>query len=219
MTQKPDFLLPMMADGLVRADFVARVAGVETSTDREATLAKLKPTHEKAVKKLGYKWSQLRRAEQVHGNQVAVAYHKTEPIAAGADALISNDSKVVLGIYVADCGVIYFYDQRTGAIGLAHSGKKGTEQNICAATIAAMEENFKTRAEDLIVVLGPCIRPPHYEVDIAAQIRDQAIAAGVLDFHYHDCQLDTASDLVKFYSYRVEEGNTGRMLALLARED
>ncbi|MDC0321669.1 laccase domain-containing protein, partial [Akkermansiaceae bacterium] len=68
---------------------------------------------------------------------------------------------------------------------------------------------------DLVAVLGPCIRPPYYEVDFAKIIRDQAIRSGVLPENFHDCALCTASDLKRFYSYRREKGNTGRHLALL----
>jgi copper oxidase (laccase) domain-containing protein len=64
------------------------------------------------------------------------------------------------------------------------------------------------------VQLSPCIRPPHYEIDFAAEIVRQCRAAGVN--HVHDCNICTACDLARYYSYRVEKGKTGRMLALLA---
>ena len=79
-----------------------------------------------------------------------------------------------------------------------------------------MRHDFGTEPEDLIVVLAPCIRPPHYEVDFAQTIKEQALAQGVLAGNYHDCGICTASDLSRYYSYRVEKGNTGRMLALLS---
>ncbi|MDB4412825.1 polyphenol oxidase family protein, partial [bacterium] len=59
--------------------------------------------------------------------------------------------------------------------------------------------------------------PPHYEIDFAATIREQALDAGVPPTRYHDIGLCTASDLGRFYSYRIEKGNTGRMLALLGK--
>ena len=62
--------------------------------------------------------------------------------------------------------------------------------------------------------LSPCIRPPHYEVDFAAEIIRQARAAGVEQVH--DSGRCTASDPARYYSYRAEKGRTGRMLALLA---
>ena len=72
------------------------------------------------------------------------------------------------------------------------------------------------RSRGVTAVLGPCIRPPHYEVDIAAEIGRQADRAGLGNFI--DCGLDTAADLSRFYSYRMELGKTGRMMAMLIRD-
>ncbi|CAN5508350.1 hypothetical protein BH18VER2_BH18VER2_10590 [soil metagenome] len=69
----------------------------------------------------------------------------------------------------------------------------------------------------MIVQLGPCIRPPHYEIDFAAEIVRQARRAGAAQVH--DSGLCTASDLAHYYSYRAEKARTGRMLALLALSD
>lgn len=66
---------------------------------------------------------------------------------------------------------------------------------------------------NLIAVISPCIRPPHYEEDIPTAIKAQLIEAGVPEEQIHDSGLDTA-DTKRFYSYRMEKGQTGRMLAL-----
>ena len=190
------FLDPLRSSPRHRADFVERVPGVATTPDKQETLARLQPHHEEAAKRLGF--SEIHYAEQIHGKAVALVTANSPLITPGADALISRDP-VLLGIHVADCGALYLLDQATGAIGLVHSGKKGTELDITTATIETMRDRFGTRPADLIAVLGPCIRPPHYEVDFA---------------HYHDCGLCTAFHPERFYSYRREKGNTGRLLAL-----
>ena len=64
---------------------------------------------------------------------------------------------------------------------------------------------------------GPCIRPPDYETDFAAQIREQCAECGVPQEAVVDSEVSTASDLERYYSYRVEKGKTGRMLAMLGR--
>ena len=79
-----------------------------------------------------------------------------------------------------------------------------------------MATHFGTRAADVTAVLGPCIRPPDYEIDFAAEISRQAERSGVGNFI--DCGLNTASDPVRFYSYRKELGKTGRMMAMIASE-
>ena len=79
-----------------------------------------------------------------------------------------------------------------------------------------MAENFGTAAQDVTAVLGPCIRPPDYEVDFAAEIGRQASRAGLGNFI--DCGLNTASDRARFYSYRKQLGKTGRLMALSVRD-
>ncbi|HEV2965660.1 MAG TPA: polyphenol oxidase family protein, partial [Chthoniobacterales bacterium] len=99
------------------------------------------------------------------------------------------------------------------AIGLVHSGKKGTELAIASKAIEKMGEQFGSNPADLIVQLSPCIRPPHYEIDFAAEIVEQLRTAGVKQIH--DSGVCTACDIDRYYSYRAEKGKTGRMLALL----
>jgi copper oxidase (laccase) domain-containing protein len=198
----------------VRAALLARIPGVEVATDRETALARLRPAHESLIQTLGF--STPATAEQVHGNAVAVVNSASPAPAAGADALATATPGLALGIYVADCAAIYLVDTQRRAIALAHSGRKGTESNILGATITTMRENFGTEAVDLVVVVSPCIRPPHYEIDFAALIAAQAREAGVGSFH--DVGTCTASHPERYYSYRRELGQTGRMLALLALE-
>ncbi|MDR2462496.1 MAG: polyphenol oxidase family protein [Verrucomicrobiales bacterium] len=158
--------------------------------------------------------SQHVQAEQVHGNLVArVTDADHQRVMDGADALVTDSARLTLAIRTADCGPVYFFDPERRAIGLAHSGRKGTALNITGATVSAMGGHFGTRARDLVVVLGPCIRPPHYEVDFAVTISEQARAAGVEKFY--DCGLNTGADARRFYSYRMERGKTGRHYAFL----
>ncbi len=79
-----------------------------------------------------------------------------------------------------------------------------------------MGKAFGSVPADLVVQLSPCIRPPHYEIDFAAEIVRQCREAGVTAVH--DCNICTACDLNRYYSYRAEKGRTGRMLALLAND-
>ena len=207
------FLNPLINIEGVCADFVERVSGVPTSTNKEETLSKLPPHHTLAALKLGYTSTHL--AEQVHGPKIITVTPDTPLISNGADGLISNSPGTLLGIHVADCGAVYLVDQRSKAIALLHSGKKGTEANITGQAIERMTQEFDSNPADLIAILAPCIRPPHYEIDFASTIREQALAAGISTDSYYDKNLCTASNLERYYSYRIEKGNTGRMLALL----
>lgn len=202
----------------MKARFLTRQAGVKVDTDRLATVRRLEPFHKEVVEEMGFTWDQCWRAEQVHGSEIAVVRsgEKAE-VMEGVDGLISADAGVLLGIYVADCGAIYLVDQVTGAFGLLHSGKKGTELGILPRALTRMQEEFGTKVEDVIVVLSPCIRPPAYEVDFASEVRRQAMEAGVSFENFTDCGICTSQDLETYYSYRMEQGATGRMLALLGK--
>lgn len=216
MTQAPFYLEEINSLCGVRADFVGRISGVAVDTDREATVNRLQPAHEGSVSQLGFSWDDLHRAEQTHGTDIAfVKKDSTAQTWPEVDGLITQDTGILLGIYVADCGAVYIVDPVKHVIALLHSGKKGTEGNITGKAITMMQEQYGSQPSDLHVVLAPCIRPPAYEVDFASQIREQALAAGVPDSQYTDSAICTTSELSSFYSYRQEKGSTGRMLALL----
>ena len=132
----------------------------------------------------------------------------------GVDAIVTNRSDVCLGVYVADCCAIFLVDPHQRAIGLVHSGRKGTDENIVAAAVETMRREFGSDPADMVAQLSPCIRPPWYEVDFAARIVEQGRAAGL--GRIVDSGVCTAANPEKYYSYRREKGRTGRMLALLA---
>ena len=154
-------------------------------------------------------------AEQVHGVGVAkVSRAEAGRVIPGADALICAESGVTLVVRVADCGPVWLHCKKTGAIGLVHSGRKGTVLGIVPATIRAMQKEFGADPAEMLGLLGPCIRPPHYEVDFSGEILRQMKGEGVGEIV--DSGLCTASDPERFYSYRREKGKTGRHFAVLA---
>lgn len=223
MTEAFPYLAPLNEIPGVRAAWIGRVPELPLTCDRDEAMRRLRPFHEMALAEFARPYSRCWRAEQVHGNAVAVVPGCHEitapdglPVVPGVDGLITCEPAVPLAIYVADCGAIWLADRASGAIGLLHSGKKGTETGILQCALDIMAARFSTRPENVTAVLGPCIRPPDYEVDFAAAIASQAAAAGVGNFI--DCGLNTASDPSRFYSYRKELGKTGRMMALIVRD-
>ncbi|MBR4027294.1 MAG: peptidoglycan editing factor PgeF [Lachnospiraceae bacterium] len=87
------------------------------------------------------------------------------------DGLITNESGVVLSTFYADCVPLYFVDPVHKAIGLSHSGWKGTVARMGQKTLEAMHEAFGTEAKDVYVAIGPSICQDCYEVseDVAEQ--------------------------------------------------
>lgn len=197
--------------------FTLRVPGVEISHDKQEALARLDSVHREIRRANGVDRMPLVTAEQVHGNKIGVvaSVPAGDKCFSGCDGVITNQPGICLGIYVADCCAVYLVDPVRNAIGLVHSGKKGTELGIVTVAIRTMAERFGSSAPDLVVQLSPCIRPPHYEIDFAAEIMRQCRQLGVTAVH--DCAVCTACDLDRYYSYRAEKGRTGRMLAFLAR--
>jgi len=192
--------------------FVLRVPDLDVRTDRETALRRLDGFHEIALRSFGAR--QLRLAEQIHNNSVAVVSADSSAKSAGVDALITCDPSISLGIYVADCCAIFLVEPKQRVIGLVHSGRNGTALNIAGAAVRKMSTEFGSDPLSILAQLSPCIRPPHYEVDFAGDIVRQLKQSGVKQVF--DSGENTAANLKKFYSYRMEKGRTGRMLALLA---
>lgn len=82
----------------------------------------------------------------------------------GIDALITNERGLRIGVKTADCVPILLYDAGHQAIAAIHSGWKGTVQNIIAATITRMKEEFSTDPDDILAIIGPCIHVDAFEV-------------------------------------------------------
>ena len=198
-----------------RHGFVGRVPGIELSHDKAVVLENLDKVHRQARQLLGLGDQKFITVRQVHGDKIArvdsvpAADHCFED----CDGLVTNQRDVCLGVYVADCCAVYLVERNARAIGLVHSGKKGTALGVVRRAIESMRQKFGIESGDLIVQLSPCIRPPHYEIDFAADIVRQCRDAGIEEIF--DGGICTACDLDHYYSYRAEKGRTGRMLALL----
>lgn len=201
---------------LVRHAFTTRASGIDVHAEKATVLERLDLVHRQIRETIGLADSEFCTTEQVHGNVVAVLSERSASCSKGADGLVTNQVGVCLGIYVADCCAAYLVDPVKRAIGLVHSGRKGTELRIVEQALRTMVREFETDPADVIAQLSPCIRPPHYETDFAQQIRRQLRDAGVVAVH--DAMTCTACDLPRYYSYRAEKGRTGRMLALLSLE-
>jgi len=218
MADSPWMTFPALAclPGFVHR-FTLRHPEIDVDAERTVVVERLWAWHRGQAEEMGFCDGSLCIAEQVHGREVAVLDAPASKAIPGVDGIISNTPRLVIGIYVADCCAVYLADPRTGAFGVVHSGKKGSEAAVTSHAIAKMSRHYGTDPADLHVQLSPCIRPPAYEIDFAAQIRQQALDSGVPAAQVHDTGICTSSDLRRYYSYRMEKGRTGRMLALLGR--
>lgn len=206
---------PALAElSCVRHAFCIRVPGVDVKTDRAVALDRLARHHSEVRAVLGLGDKAFVLGSQVHGRELAVVDRNSPAPVGDVDGLITADLHVCLGVYVADCCAVYIVDPRRRVIALLHSGRKGSELGITAAAIERMRAEFGCVPADLRVQLSPCIRPPLYELDFAALIRRDCERAGVREVF--DAGTCTGANVDRYYSYRVEQGKTGRMLALIA---
>jgi polyphenol oxidase len=205
----------LSAIGICRHVFTQRIPGIDVSRAKAEALERLGAAHREIRNAIGVgDWPRI-TAQQIHRDKVAFvgASVESDKEFSGCDGLITNQRGITLGVYVADCCAVYFVDPKTPAIGLVHSGRRGTELGVAPNAIRQMSDRFSSDPAKMIVQLSPCIRPPHYEVDFAAEIIRQCRALGVKEIY--DSGVCTACDLDRYYSYRAEKGKTGRMLALL----
>jgi YfiH family protein len=90
------------------------------------------------------------------------------------DALVTDVPGILLGITIADCLPVYLYDPEHHAIGLAHSGWRGTAGRIVPNTIDLMRNAFGTDPNDVFAAIGPGICGRCYEV--GDEVRDALLA-------------------------------------------
>lgn len=80
------------------------------------------------------------------------------------DGMITNVPGLVLATFYADCVPLYFIDPVRKAIGLSHSGWRGTAAHIGAVTVRRMQEEYGSLPEDIYGAIGPSICQECYEV-------------------------------------------------------
>ena len=96
-----------------------------------------------------------------------------EPDYEEIDGLITNEPGLILCTSFADCVPLYFVDPKKQAIGLAHSGWRGTVNRMGARMIEEMKRQFGSNLGDLLVAVGPSICVDCYEVgeDVAGEFQ------------------------------------------------
>jgi len=81
-----------------------------------------------------------------------------------ADGLITDEPKVALVTFYADCVPIFFLDPVKKVIALTHSGWKGTVKRIGAKTVEKFVSDYHCERKNIIAAIGPSIHLCHFEV-------------------------------------------------------
>jgi YfiH family protein len=163
----------------------------------------------------------------------------------GVDGFITNEPGIPLATFYADCVPLFLVDTKQPAIGLSHSGWRGTVNRMGQVTLQAMIEQFGTNTEDITVLIGPSICGDCYEVskDVAEAfssefkvgIRDILkkkdngkyqlnlweanrrvfLEAGVKEENIHISSVCTCCNSEWLFSHRATMGKRGTMAAFL----
>lgn len=131
----------------------------------------VRENYERICNSIGIRANDLVFTDQVHKANVRVA--TKDDLGKGIirprdykeiDGHITNEPGVPLLVFAADCVPIYFVDPVKKAIGVTHSGWRGTVQKIGKVTVKEMETNYGSNPKDIVAVIGPCICKDCYEV-------------------------------------------------------
>jgi YfiH family protein len=183
----PYFSFPALDEaGLVNA-FTTKKGGISKGVFAELDLGFTKEPMEivrenyrRAAEQLGVDPMKIVSSDQTHTTNVRLMTE--EDAGKGAfrerdykdvDGMVTNVPGITLSTLYADCVPLYFYDEAHRAIGLSHSGWKGTAGRIGAATVRKMQSCFGTDPGQLIAAIGPSICADCYEVseDVAEAFR------------------------------------------------
>ncbi|MCH5249372.1 MAG: peptidoglycan editing factor PgeF [Lachnospiraceae bacterium] len=181
--------------GLVRHLFSTRLGGASSGIFSSMNLSYTRGDDKEAVDEnyrriaalLGCDVSDIVCSDQTHTTNVRVVddndrgkgilYPKDYT---DVDGLITNVKGIVLATFYADCVPLFFIDVKNKAIGLSHSGWRGTVGRMGAVTIDAMKKEYGTKPEDILAAIGPSICRDCYEVseDVAEAFRNEFNKAG-----------------------------------------
>jgi YfiH family protein len=122
------------------------------------------------AERLGISLDRTVGCHQIHGSEVALVgetdggrgMRAGSPSIEGADAMVTSTPGLNLMVLAADCPPVFFYDPVKRAIGLAHSGWKGTVGRIAGRTVEAMVQHFGSDPANIVVAVGPGIGPCCY---------------------------------------------------------
>lgn len=160
------------------------------------------------------------------------------------DGLVTDQRGIALFTFYADCVPLFFLDPKKKVVGVAHGGWKGTVGKIARNMIETMRKQYDSQPEDILVGIGPSIGSCCYEVskdvydqfdknfaDISSILKESGKDKWSLDLWQANklvleesgipCSNITTSNLCtscnndKFFSYRKENGKTGRMAATI----
>lgn len=188
----------------------------------------------------------LATVNQVHSPDVVTVDATYAGERPSADALVTCEPGIVLGVLAADCGPILFADPKNRVVGAAHAGWKGALAGVAENTVEAMivlgaerreiiaclgpsigrasyevgpefVDRFLSEDEGFAEFFTPSIKPGHSMFDLPALTTRRLMKAGL---RAENLDMDTYPDSKRFFSYRrtthAGEADYGRQISAIA---
>lgn len=185
---------------------------------------------------------------QVHGSDILVIDEPNEDyghfLGVEADAVITNQPGVMIGVCVADCAPVLLLDPEKQVVAAVHAGWQGTVQKLASKAVEGMRSMFGCDPKRLMAVIGPCIGKCCYEVDapvrqafnqsgipfdsfadqagegkwrldLSAANRGLLITAGLEEESVQISGMCVSCHRELFFSYRRDGGETGRQMGFI----
>lgn len=215
------------ATGMVKHLFTTREGGVSEgefsslnlSYTRGDDSAHVDENYRRVAKALGCEVADIVCSDQTHTVNIrqVSARDKGKGVVfpkdyTDVDGLITNEPGIVLATFYADCVPLYIVDTKNCAIGLSHSGWRGTVQKMGEVTLQAMSQVYGTCPEDVRVAIGPSICQSCYEVseDVAKEFMAAFPNAEQYEREYRSCfaEIDETEQIEdkRCLCYRKENG-------------
>lgn len=189
-------------------------------------------------------------ANQTHSDHITIidkpieqGWRALETAIEDCDALITDQSGIMLTVLTADCVPILLFDPVQKVVATVHAGWKGTYQSIAAKTVQKMHTIFQSDPQDIRVAIAPSIGVCCYEVgeEVARHFFDdpeayiakengkymlnlphinqqQLLKAGLEADHIELSDICTACEVDSYFSYRKEQGCSGRFMSMIGLE-
>ncbi|MDD2451244.1 peptidoglycan editing factor PgeF [Sulfurovum sp.] len=184
-------------------------------------------------------------AEQTHSDHITIieggesrGWHTAEDAVANCDAMITAQKGMVLTILTADCVPVLLFDPEKEVVAAIHAGWRGTKANITGKTVQKMVDTFGSNPKDIVAFIAPSIGRCCYEVgeDVAQHFDDEALCDQVGEKYMLDLPLAnqkqlldaglnaeniemsgqcTACEAERYFSYRKEQGCSGRFMSMI----
>lgn len=228
--------------------FATRVGGVSEGAFASLNLARnvgddlaaVEENHRRLAGAVGYAIERLREATQVHGADVVLARIEQDAEATRArraDALVSREAGLAVGVRTADCVPILVGDPTTGAVTAIHAGWRGVTGRVAeraldqlggdrSSLVAAIGPHIRLASfevsDDVAVEIAAASEPgvvearsPRPHVDLARAVRAQLVALGLVARNIDDVGGDTFAEADRFHSHRRDGERSGRQLSVI----